>query len=105
MLSEQNKFILIVRLWISKNRMPQYEAYEKQAASIMREYGGFIERAFRQSDFDNDLADEIHIVSFPSRESYGEFRRDDRLSSLRDIRSSLIEATEIWEGFEINAYG
>ncbi|MCR4346068.1 MAG: DUF1330 domain-containing protein [Sulfuricaulis sp.] len=100
------RHILIVSLWVRNNDIPAFEAFERQAAQAMAEFGGRIERAIRMSgaEFESDKPFEIHIVSFPSEAAYQMYRQSSESRKLAEVRDSVISKAVILTGNEVKAY-
>jgi hypothetical protein len=61
------RFVLVVSLWLKDADAARFEAVERDAALRMAKYGGRIERAIRiivEYDGKADHPFEIHVVSF-----------------------------------------
>jgi len=101
-----SEIILVVRLFINVGRKAEFQQFEREAARIMQNYGGRIEKAIRPmiSEQKDALPHEIHIVSFPSMKHFEEYREDSDLSKLKTLRQSAITRTEIIIGEENKLY-
>jgi uncharacterized protein (DUF1330 family) len=94
-------FLLVVTLWIDRSRVQEFEAYEGRAADVMSRHGGRIERAIRLEDSaENGNPFEVHLVSFPSRQAFEEYREDPEVQSLAPQRESVITRTSVLIGQE-----
>ncbi|MEQ1857252.1 MAG: DUF1330 domain-containing protein [Longimicrobiales bacterium] len=98
--------VLIVELWIAPERRAEFENFEAAAAEIMASHGGRIERrlAMRQEAVANP-PDEVHIVTFASREAYESYRGDPALVPLAEQRARAIQRTVIREGADMPPFG
>jgi len=96
---------LIVALFIHPNRHAEFESFETQAAQIMSRVGGRIERRIACSNKDDASApDEVHLVTFPSADSYNRYRESSELQALASLRAVAIRKTVVWRGFELPAF-
>ena len=82
---------ILARLWISKGRETEFEAYESKVSRIMARYGGVIERAIRTSGTSEgpDEPFEVHVLKFPSRDLYDAYLDDAERRSLSEERASV----------------
>ena len=95
----------VVSLWIRFGAVAEFEAYERNAARIMRKYGGAIEKVIRTGQENSpEIPFEIHLVSFPSQEQFAAYRADLELVSLAADRESAILKTVVIPGVGGPAY-
>ena len=98
------RFALIVQLHIDSEHRDEYERFEAEASRIMARHGGLIERRMATTsgatDHD-DVPDEVHLVSFPSPESFEAYRLDPELTPLAELRSRAIRRTVIWQSNDL----
>lgn len=97
----QNTLEIIVRLWIRRARVAEFEAYERKAARIMLRHGGVIRNVIRVSDQEPSGEEppfEIHLLAFPSLDAFLGYRADSELADLAAERSSVILRTEVTVG-------
>lgn len=96
---------LVVTLTVRRAALADFRAFEHRAATIMRTYGGMIERALVLApDSPSDTMRELHIVRFPSRASFEAYRADSRLGELAELRARSLLATEIAVAVDGPAY-
>lgn len=101
------RFILIVLLHIDSDRREDYERFETEASRIMARHGGRIERRFATSgpfETDADAPDEVHLVSFPTAESFEAYRGDPALAPLAELRARAIRRTVVWPSHELSRF-
>lgn len=92
---------LVVLLFLHPNRQAEFEQFEASAACIMRRYRGTIERRISLSpDSDPAPPHEIHIVTFPDRDSFDRYRRDSEIQALSSLRAEAIRQTIVWSGID-----
>jgi uncharacterized protein (DUF1330 family) len=98
--------ILIVSLFIHPGREVEFRQFETEAARIMKKYGGQITQVIRPtvSGQPDSSPHEIHLVSFPSLESFETYRGDPDLATLAPLRQTAIARTEIIMGEEGEPY-
>jgi len=95
----------VVSLWVRTGAVAEFEAYERNAARIMRKYGGAIEEVIRTGQENSpDIPFEIHLVSFPDQEQFAAYRADSELLSLAADRESAILKTVAVSGVGGPAY-
>lgn len=74
-----------------------FEQFETQAISIMKNYGGILDTAFRPRDSATEQrVDEIHVLKFPDAEAFERYRADETLASLAALRSRAISETTVY---------
>jgi len=98
------RFALIVLLHIDPEHMDDYERFEAEASRIMARHGGRIERRLATSapaGTDGDVPDEVHLVTFPTPDSFEAYRRDPALPPLSDLRARAIRRTVIWQSHDL----
>ncbi|MDO8434714.1 MAG: DUF1330 domain-containing protein [Candidatus Binatus sp.] len=101
----ETKLTLVVALFIHAGREAEFEQFETRASTIMRRYGGAIERRIGIADATGDEnPHEVHVVTFPDEQSYQRYRADAELSALAELRSRAIRKTTIWRGQELAAF-
>jgi uncharacterized protein (DUF1330 family) len=100
-----NPLLFIVRLWLNSSDIAAFEEFERNAARIMAQHGGRIERAIRiTADNDPDAPFEIHIVSFPDHAAFESYRNDPETQALAGVRAQLIARTELFFGADATSY-
>ena len=100
-----SKVTLVAALYIHPGREAEFEQFETRAASIMRRYGGVIERRIGcASGGSDDQPHEVHIVTFPNERSFEQYRSDPELSALADLRARAIRKTTIWRGQDLASF-
>ena len=102
----EQRFILIVSLWLKSDDVSAFEAYERRAARLLEKYSGRIERIVRvrKQTVEKDAPFEIHIVSFPNENKFADYLADSERGELADLRDRIIARTEIVFGFDVNYY-
>ncbi len=99
-------FILVVGLWIVPGRGEEFETFERSAFSIIDRHGGSLVRRLALRDgMGSDVPNELHVVSFPSRDAYVGYRADPELTSLSALRARAVLRTVIWEGVDLPPFG
>mgnify|MGYP000692800888 CR=1 FL=1 len=100
------RHILVVSLWLKNNDVAAFEAFECQAAKVMAEFDGRIERAIRISDteHEDDRPFEIHIVSFPSAAAFKMYQQSSESRNLAVVRDSVVSKAVVIAGSDIKAY-
>jgi uncharacterized protein (DUF1330 family) len=99
-------FVLVAILGVRPAALEQFRAYERQAATIMRKYGGAIARTVAVNQAATDtLMREVHVVTFPSAEAFAAYREDPELAQAAPLRQAAIEETQILIGTDGPAYG
>lgn len=76
-----------------------FEQFERQAATIMKAYGGRIDSAFRPATPDSAAAhpgEEIHVLKFPDIEAFDRYRGDADLQALSTLRERGISHTTVY---------
>ncbi len=102
----EQRFILIVSLWLKSDDVSAFEAYERRAVQLLEKYGGRIERVVRvrkQTD-EKDAPFEIHVVSFPNENKFADYLADSERGKLADLRDRIIARTETVSGFDVSYF-
>ena len=84
-----------VHLWVRSGKRVEFDAFEKQAFTIMRDHGAEIIEIRAGDTKQPDGPDEIHVLRFPSQQALDSYRTDDRLTALAVLRDQSIAKTEI----------
>ena len=99
-------FVLVAIMGVRPAALDQFHAYERQAATIMRKYGGSIARTVAVAPATTDaLIREVHVVTFPSAEAFAAYRQDPDLAQAAPLREAAIESTQILIGTDGPNYG
>jgi uncharacterized protein (DUF1330 family) len=99
-------FVLVAILGVRPVAVDQFRAYEHQAATIMRRYGGTIARTVAVDPAgDEALLKEVHVVTFPNAEAFAAYRQDPDLARAAPLRQAAIETTQILIGRDGPSYG
>jgi uncharacterized protein (DUF1330 family) len=99
-------FVLVAIMGVRRAALDQFRAYEHQAATIMRKYGGAIARTVAVNAAATDaLINEVHVVTFPSAEAFAAYRQDPDLARAAPLRQAAIETTQILIGSDGPSYG
>lgn len=93
-----------VSLWIHPGQERAFEAFEREAASIMAIHGGRIERAIRPRTGAGESPHEVHVVVFTSESAFDSYREDPKSRQLAQRRSSTIARTHIVTGENVSPY-
>lgn len=96
--------VRIVSLWIHPGQEVAFEAFEREAASIMAVHGGRIERAIRVRSGEGESPHEVHVVVFPSESAWESYRVDPKTQNLVQRRNLIIAKTSIMTGQTVGPY-
>ena len=100
-----DQLIIVAALFIHPGHEAEFERFESAAASIMRRYGGRIERRIGCTASANaEQPHEVHIVAFPDEASFARYRADADLQALADLRTGAIRHTTVWMGKELSSF-
>jgi uncharacterized protein (DUF1330 family) len=96
---------IVAALFIHPGREAEFEQFETAAESIMRRHGGSLERriGFAASE-DPSHPHEVHLVTFPDRQSFERYRADPDLQALADLRARAIRQTTAWVGSDLSGF-
>jgi uncharacterized protein (DUF1330 family) len=90
---------IVAALFIHPGRERDFEEFETAADSIMKRYGGRVERRIGfAASTDPNQPHEVHIVTFPDQDSFERYRADADLQALAELRARAIRQTTIWIG-------
>lgn len=90
-----DRLILVVNLWPVPGEEAAFEAFERDAARVMARHGGRLERVLRVEAGEAGSPSEVHVVSFPDRESFAAYRDDEEARRLAPRREACIARTEV----------
>lgn len=93
---------LLVRLRVRS--FDAMERFERQAIAIMKAFGGELISAMETQRDPLGGGEEVHILQFPSKQAFLDYRADSRLLALRALREQGIESTTIQEVLRIKDY-
>jgi len=79
-------------------------SYEAQVLPIMRSHGGRLLSAFVPRRDDRNTPDEIHLLEFPSDESFAAYRADPGVQALAAQRARAIASTVVYVSAEVIDY-
>lgn len=97
--------ILVVSLWLKDSNLEGFEAFERQAASLMARYDGRMERVIRLiPDPGGQGPFEIHLVSFPDGSALVAYQQDPEVQALSRQRGEVIARTAIQTGRDQDPY-
>ena len=97
---------LVAVLHVDPDRIEEYERFEREASRIMARHGGRIERRVALEpppESPEDAPHEVHVVTFPSAESFAAYRRDPDTTALSELRARAIRKTVLWHGRDLPA--
>jgi uncharacterized protein (DUF1330 family) len=98
------RLTLVVLLTIDPDRREDFLRFEASAAAIMKRYGGEIERRVSFSAPEPPRPDELHVVTFPDRDSFDRYRHDPDLEPLAALRTAAIRETVVWDGVDLQPF-
>lgn len=81
------------------------EQFESAAVSIMKNHGGDIVSAFEAERDSENSGVEIHLLQFPSKMKFEQYRADERLKPLAELREQAIRNSEITISNRMKSYG
>jgi uncharacterized protein (DUF1330 family) len=79
-------------------------SYEARVLPIVRSHGGRLLSAFVPRGDGLNRPDEIHLLEFPSDESFASYRTDPRVQALSVQRARAIASTVVYVSAEIIDY-
>ncbi|MEW6687595.1 MAG: hypothetical protein AB1452_00760 [Pseudomonadota bacterium] len=96
---------LVAILTVRREAIDKFRAFEAHAAEVMKRHGGRIERTIVVDPDDSPgLMREIHVVTFPSEETFAAYRKDARLAELAHLRDQSVVHTELFVGQDGPSY-
>jgi uncharacterized protein (DUF1330 family) len=96
---------VVAWLWVEKDRVAEFEAYEREAARILKRYGGILERVIRSSHPQSaEQPFEVHVLDFPSLQEFEAYRSDAELKALAPRRAAVIAKTLLLIGTKGPSY-
>lgn len=92
---ENEQYRLMVHIIVAN--FDAFEEYEKQAAKIMEKYEGRIEFVTEINREPDGSGIEFHVVCFKQKSAYEDYKKDERLLSLQDLKARGIKSASIYE--------
>jgi|HubBroStandDraft_5_1064220.scaffolds.fasta_scaffold61215_2 uncharacterized protein (DUF1330 family) len=100
-----NKVTIVAALFIHPGREADFEQFEAAAESIMRRYGGRLERRIGfPASAHQERPHEVHLVTFPDQASLEGYRADAELQALAELRARAIRQTTTWIGSDLSSF-
>ena len=96
---------LVAILTVRRDRLGEFQRFERAAAAIMAHYGGAIERTVAVDAPAAAHYREVHVVTFPDAAAFAAYRADPELAGLARLRDDTIVATEVLVGEDGPTYG
>ncbi len=90
--------VLIVNLFAADSGLDSLQKFESKVLPVLESYGGRLISAFtpnRNQSQPQPVPDEIHILEFPSPETFEAYRQDPVHAKLANERAAAIRHTEI----------
>jgi len=91
----------VVVLYVAPRKHDEFDAFELQAAPLLAQHGGSIERRVRIAGQEAGQPYEVHVVTFADQQAFDAYRGDPALAALQPARAAAIERTEIWLGADL----
>ena len=87
---------VVVQIDLSAADLDSFEAYESEVLELLEDHGARLHVRLRG----RDRPAEIHILSFPSRESRQNYLADPRREMLQPLFKQSGAKSDIWEAVE-----
>ena len=89
--------IVIAYLTVRAGKRLEFEEFERQALSLVRQHGGELLHALEPiaTSPSTHLPDEVHILRFPSQRALDDYRADPALLGLAELRKEAIADTKL----------
>ena len=87
------RLAIVAILDLHEGKQAAFQEFEARAEGIMARHDGRIESRVRSG-----LDREIHVVTFPDRESFERYRSDPDTRALAERRATLVRRTGLWVG-------
>lgn len=78
--------------------------FEGQASKIMKLYQGRIMCAFETMRQPDNTGEEIHVLEFPNETCFMNYKKDEVLAQLADLREQAISSTEVQVSLDVKIY-
>lgn len=86
-------FTLVVIVRLPVRGIERFAEYEGHVLPLLAEFGGHLDRRLRS----DDGLTEVHVVRFPSRESFESYRADPRRVEAAPLLAQSGASTEVLE--------
>ena len=87
------RLTIAARISLNPGKEAAFDDFEARTAAIMARHDGRIESRVRTHP-----GAELHLVTFPDRESFERYRSDPETLALAELRASIVRDTVIWFG-------
>lgn len=87
--------LVVVRIDLSDADLAAFERYEAEVLPLVAEHGGRLERRLRGA------AVELHILNFPSQETFHAYLGDPRREAFQALWAQSGAAAERWEAIDL----
>jgi len=96
----EQRLYLTVLLYLKDGKQEQFYDYERRVKPVIESYGGQFEKVIKPTHVVGDIPmpDEIHLLSFPSEQSFQSYRDDPALPEIAALRAEAVEQTIIISG-------
>lgn len=83
-----------------------FKEFEIKATAIMKKYGGKVISAFcpDKEVSTNDDIGEIHILEFPSIQAFRNYRIDEELKNMQQLRKKAVISTKVYVSDKFVSY-
>lgn len=98
-----NRLSIVAALFIHSGCEVEFAQFETAAELIMQRYDGRLERRIGLAP-SLDEPHEVHLVTFPDRESFERYRADPDLLAMADLRTRAIRQTIAWVGSDFPGF-
>jgi uncharacterized protein (DUF1330 family) len=100
------RVVVVAILTVRQSALEAFRAYERHAAAVMAAHGGRIARTVVVIDgAPPGTLQEIHLLEFPHRQGFADYRDDPRLGEMRRLREQSVVHTEVLVGEAGPDYG
>lgn len=92
--------VVVATLGVRKEKLAEFQDYERLAARVMKRYGGAITRTVSLPSADPALIEELHLVTFPDAEAFAAYQKDPEIVAAAPLRAAAIVSTRVVIGNE-----
>jgi len=96
--------VIVAILEVRRAELAAFREFERQAARVMREHHGELERTVVVDDGASDGVTEIHVVRFATEADFQAYRTSPELAAVAHLRERAVSGTNLYIGADGPVY-
>lgn len=100
-----NQWHVVLEVYLKDGQQTNFEDYERKVLPLLANYGGSLVSAIRPSSKIAGTPDELHVITFPSKEAFEAYKQNPKRAEFSPIFQQAVEKVRLIEGEDIsNSY-